>query len=135
MMQPLVKASAVQKDKGSVLIVENRDEFIQEMKTEISEAGYKVLNAKKFTEASIMMQKQKFNAIFINISIDGEFAHEYILKLRKNLMSLNRDTPIIVVGEQFAKEDFVKLGKSVSGAILAPFKNGALVENLERVKQ
>ena len=82
MMQSLVKPSATPKEKGFVLIIENRENIIEGMKSEIGEAGYKVLNAKKFNDASVMMQKQKFNAIFININLDGEYSHDYILKLR-----------------------------------------------------
>jgi len=119
--------------KGYVLIVETNENLAEAMRVDCEARGFKSLQAKRLRDATVMMQKQRFSCVVFNLNMDGESVHDYILRMRKSLQSLNQDTPVIVVGEKFEKSDFEKLGRSINAAVLAPFKEGALGENVSKV--
>lgn len=116
--------------KGCVLVIESVEENSRLVKKEIESLGVKVLVAKKLTEATVMMQKQKFCSLIISSKIEGSSSQSYILRIRKNLVSENQETPIILIGDKFEKDDFEKLRKVISAAIVIPFKDGALSSNI-----
>ncbi len=121
--------------KGCVLLIESIDENSLLVKKEIEDSGVRVLIAKKLTDATVMMQKQKFCSLVISRKIEGESSQNYILRIRKNLVSENQDTPIILIGDKFEKDDFEKLGKIISAAVVMPFKDGALSTNIKKFCQ
>ena len=116
--------------KGTVLVIESKEEKVKLVREEVEPLGIRVLVAKKFTEATVMMQKQKFCSLVINREIDGSDSHDYILRIRKSLISENQETPIILIGDKFEKDDFEKLGKNINAAVLMPFKEGSLTTSL-----
>lgn len=121
--------------RGTVLVIESVDENTLQVKKEIESLGVRVVVARKLTEATVMMQKQKFCSLVISRQIDGSDARDYIVRIRKSLVSENQETPIILIGNKFEKDDFEKLGKIISAAVLIPIKEGSLSNNIMKFCQ
>ena len=121
--------------RGTVLVIESVDENTLQVKKEIESLGVRVVVARKLTEATVMMQKQKFCSLVISRQIDGSDARDYIVRIRKSLVSENQETPIILIGNKFDKDDFEKLGKIISAAVLIPIKEGSLSNNIMKFCQ
>ncbi len=118
--------------KGLVLVVESSEELKEKIKEECEERGFRVLTTRKLTEALLILQKQKFDCIITNIHVNEEASHQFIVKLKKGSSTQNSTTPLILIGEKFAKEDFEKIGKNINFAMLAPFKAGAISEAVDK---
>lgn len=119
-------------NRATVLVIESSDESATSLRKEIESQGVRVVVAKKFTEATIMMQKQKFCSLVINKEVDGSESYDFIMRIRKTLISENKATPIILVGEKFEAGDFEKLGKSINAAVLYPLRDGLLSMNVKK---
>ena len=107
-----------------ILIVEDDVSIHNALKELLQEANYKTYNAYSGTEAMLLLEKEKYDLILLDLMLPAISGEEIIEKVY--------DTPIIVLSAKISSED--KVNCLLAGAndyITKPFDNKELLARIE----
>ena len=107
-----------------ILIVEDDVSIHNALEELLQEANYEVYNAYSGTEAMLLLEKEKYDLILLDLMLPAISGEEIIKKVT--------DTPIIVLSAKISSED--KVNCLLSGAadyITKPFDNKELLARIE----
>jgi len=120
------------KNKHTILIVDDSDTQLIHLKNILEEAGYKTIMAKSGNQAIEMAEKLSPDAILLDIIMEDGDGYKACRSIKKNPETT--ETPIIMVSnksnpvdKQWAK----RLG--ASEYVVKPFQNSEILEKLQSV--
>jgi DNA-binding response OmpR family regulator len=115
-----------------VLLAEDDQDLSDLICESLRANGYQVLSCTKADEAIKALSTQNFSCLILDWHLATGTADQVVWVARRNLKSLNRETPIIVMSGNFEPSQLQQVRPYVSGAIVKPFQVQSLKD---RVKQ
>lgn len=109
---------------SKILIVEDDESIHNVIEELLKENGYAVFNAYSGTEALLLLEKEKYDLILLDLMLPGITGEELLVKVK--------DIPIIVLSAKISSDD--KVNCLLSGAndyITKPFETRELLARIE----
>ncbi|MCT4574815.1 MAG: PleD family two-component system response regulator [Alphaproteobacteria bacterium] len=105
-----------------IMVVGSDDKELVQLKSPLKEKRYKVIYTKNIDEVEVLSEQKKMDLFVISLSVGGENALRLSSKIKSK--ELNKNTPILIVGEEDDKKVFIKaLEIGCNDYIVSPFNN------------
>ncbi len=115
---------------SSVLIVDDEQDAVDAMTSSLSQQGFEVASASRWTEAIVQIQEDPPSVVLLDLhlpTVQGEALLEFIRETHKDL-------PVVIVASDIDAGRMARLGElGANGFIRKPFEADDLVVVLEQV--
>lgn len=114
--------------KAYVLIVDDEPDLITLIEQKLSGCDVTIVASNDGSDASLKINRQLFNVIFLDFNLPRANGLEVLAKIRKE-KSPNKDTPVIIVSA-YLEEDILKklLPLKISGILTKPIDDTRFFE-------
>ncbi len=115
---------------GSVLLIDDEASLIVVARERLRRADFDVVGTYTIRDAKMELKRRKFNAIVLDLNLDGRSGTEILTFLRTE-PTPNSGTPVYVVSGQLRKEDLAELRPRVSAFLVKPIDFDKLIRILK----
>lgn len=116
--------------KRTILIVDDEIDFVNMIKIRLESKDYRVIGANDGQEGLKKAQKEKPDAILLDILMPGKDGYTMMRELKLN--EDTKDIPVIVVTAKTGMSDLFEL-EGVEDYLVKPFDDKELLKRIEKV--